>query len=96
MWTAWANILPPAFWAGNQTGEIVVWIVILSILKFLINAQRNNTAELKLCQPEEIITIQVRGERVLSENRLKRKRQRKRKKQEVKGVKRVEKNAQES
>ena len=96
MWTAWANILPPAFWAGNQTDEIVVWTVILSILKFLINAQSNNTAELKLCQPEEIITIQVRGERVLSENRLKRKRQRERKKQEVKGVKRVEKNAQES
>ena len=30
---------------------------------------------LKLCQPEESILIQVRGERVLSENRLERKRQ---------------------
>ena len=40
--------------------------------------------------------IQVRGERVLSENRLDRKRQSNQRKQEVKGVKRVEKNAQES
>ena len=40
--------------------------------------------------------IQVRGERVLSENRLIRKRQSDRKRKEVKGVKRVEKNAQES
>ena len=39
--------------------------------------------------------IQVRGERVLSENRLDRKRQSNQRKQEVKGVKRVEKNAQE-
>ena len=39
--------------------------------------------------------IQVRGERVLSENRLERKRQSDQRKQEVKGVKRVEKNAQE-
>ena len=40
--------------------------------------------------------IQVRGERVLSENRLIRKRQSDRKRKQVKGVKRVEKNAQES
>ena len=40
--------------------------------------------------------FQVRGERVLSENRMKRKRLSDRKKQEVKDVKRVEKNAQES
>ena len=40
--------------------------------------------------------IQVRGERVLSENGLERKRQSSQRKQEVKGVKRVEKNAQES
>ena len=33
-------------------------------------------AELQLCQPQEIVTIQVRGERVLSENRLERKRRR--------------------
>ena len=39
--------------------------------------------------------IQVRGERVLSENRLDRKRQSNQRKQEVKGVKRIEKNAQE-
>ena len=31
-------------------------------------------AELKLFQPEEIVLILVRGERVLSENRLERKR----------------------
>ena len=48
--------------------------------------------ELKLCRPEEIVLIQVRGERVLSENRLERKRQSDQRKQEVKGVKRVEKN----
>ena len=35
---------------------------------------------LKLCQPEESILIQVRGERVLSENRLERRRQSKKKK----------------
>ena len=52
--------------------------------------------ELKLCQPEEIVIIQVRGERVLSENRLERKRQSDQRKQEVKGVKRVDKNAKES
>ena len=40
--------------------------------------------------------FQVRGERVLSENRMKRKRLSDRKKQEVEDVKRVEKNAQES
>ena len=42
--------------------------------------------------------IQVCGERVLSENRMKRKRpsDQKKKKQEVKDVKRVQKNAQES
>ena len=39
--------------------------------------------------------IQVRGERALSENRLDRKRQSNQRKQEVKGVKRVEKNAKE-
>ena len=32
-------------------------------------------AELKLCQLEEIIIIQVRGERVLSESRLERERE---------------------
>ena len=52
--------------------------------------------ELKLCQPEKIVIIQVRGERVLSENRLERKRQSGQRKQEVKGVKRVDKNAKES
>ena len=52
--------------------------------------------ELKLCQPQEIVMIQVRGERVLSENGLERKRQSSQRKQEVKGVKRVEKNAQGS
>ena len=40
--------------------------------------------------------IQVRRERVLSENRMKRNRQSDQKKQEVKDVKRVEKNALES
>ena len=40
--------------------------------------------------------IQVCGEKVLSENRMKRKRPSDQKKQEVKDVKRVEKNAQES
>ena len=50
---------------------------------------------LKLCQPEEIVIIQVRGERVLSENRLEGKRQSDQRKKEVKSVKRVKKNAQE-
>ena len=52
--------------------------------------------ELKLCQPEEIVIIQVRGERVLSGKRLERKRQSGQRKQELKGVKRVDKNAKES
>ena len=52
--------------------------------------------ELRLCQPEEIVIIQVRGERVLSENKLERKTQSGQRQQEVKGVERIEKNAQES
>ena len=44
--------------------------------------------ELKLCQPEEIVIIQVGGERVFSENRLERKIQSAQRKQEVKGVRR--------
>ena len=39
-------------------------------------------AELKLCQSKEIVIIQVHGERVLSENRLERKRQNSQRKQE--------------
>ena len=53
-------------------------------------------AELKLCQPVEIAIIQVRGARVLSEDWLDRKRQYDQRRQEVKGVKRIAKNAQES
>ena len=52
--------------------------------------------ELKLCQPEEIVIIQVRGERVLIENRLDIKRQSDQRKQQVNGIKRVQKNEQES
>ena len=50
-------------------------------------------AELKLCQLEEIIIIQVRGERVLSESRLEREREREsdQKEQEEKCEERVEK-----
>ena len=44
----------------------------------------------------EIAIIQVRGARVLSEDRLDRKRQYDQRRQEVKGVKRIAKNAQES
>ena len=47
-------------------------------------------AELKLCQVEEIIIIQVRGERVLSESRLERERS-DQKEQEEKCEERVEK-----
>ena len=59
-------------------------------MQFLINSQ-TIPAELKLCQREKIVIIQVCGEGVLSENGIKRKRPRDRKKQEVKDVKRVEK-----
>ena len=45
-------------------------------------------AEFKLCQAEEIVIIQVSGERVLSENRLDIKRQSDQRKQQVNGVKR--------
>ena len=50
-------------------------------------------AELKLCQLEEIIIIQVRGERVLSESGLEREREREsdQKEQEEKCEERVEK-----
>ena len=48
------------------------------------------------CQPQEIDIIQVRGEMVLIENKLERKRQSDQRKQEVKGVRQVEKNAKES
>ena len=51
---------------------------------------------LKLCQPGEIVIIQVRRNKVLSECRLERKRQSDQRKQEVKGVKPVERNAQRS
>ena len=47
------------------------------------------------CQPEEIVIIQVREEGALTENRPERKRQSYQRKQEVKGIKRVDKNAQE-
>ena len=50
-------------------------------------------AELTLCQPEEIVIIPLREERVLSENWLERKRQSDQRKQEVKDVKRVKKYA---
>ena len=43
----------------------------------------------------KLIMIQVRGEGVLGENRLERKRQSDQRKHEVKGVKRVQKNAHE-
>ena len=52
--------------------------------------------ELKLCQPEEIVIIQVRGERVLIENRLDIKRESDQRKQQVNSVKRVQEIAQES
>ena len=90
---AWANNLPPAFWVGNRIGEVVVWTVILSIFNQLAKQQYRQS--LKLCQLEEIVIIQVRGERVLSEIGWKEGDNNQRK-QEVKGVKRVEKNAQES
>ena len=54
-------------------------IVTLSILQLIINS--------------EIVIIQVRGEKVLSDHRLKRKTKSDLRKQEIKGVKRVEKNA---
>ena len=53
-------------------------------------------AVFKLCQPEEVVVIQVRGGRVLIENRLDIERQSDQRKQQVNGVKRVQKIAQES
>ena len=50
-------------------------------------------SELKLFQTEEIIMIQVRGERVSSENRLEIERESDQKRKNLKGVERVEKNA---
>ena len=51
-------------------------------------------SELKLFQTEEIIMIQVRGERVSSENRLEIERESdQRERENLKGVERVEKNA---
>ena len=50
----------------------------------------------KLCQPEEVVIIQVRGGRVLIENRLDIERQSDQRKQQINGVKRVQKIAQES
>ena len=61
-------------------------------MQFLINSQSNNTDRVKTLSTGKIVLIKVRGERVLSENRLERKRQSDQRKQEVKGVKRVEKN----
>ena len=51
------------------------------------------TIPAELCQPKQIVLIQVSGERVLSENKLKRKRQSDQRRQEVIGGKRFEKNA---
>ena len=53
-------------------------------------------AEFKLCKLEEMFIIQVRGERVLIENRLNIKRQMIQRKQQVNGVRQVQKIAQES
>ena len=65
--------------------------MILSISQFLINSQSNDTGRSKALSTGQIVIIQVGGERVLSENRLERKRLSYEKKQEVKGVKQVEK-----
>ena len=65
--------------------------MILSILQFLINSQSNDTGRAKALSTGQIVIIQVGGERVLSGNRLERKRLSYKKKQEVKGVKQVEK-----
>ena len=65
--------------------------MILSILQFLINSQSNYTGRAKALSTGQIVIIQVGGERVLSGNRLERKRLSYKKKQEVKGVKQVEK-----
>ena len=65
--------------------------MILSILQFLINSQSNDTGRAKSLSTGQIVIIQVGGERVLSGNRLERKRLSYEKKQEVKGVKQVEK-----
>ena len=65
--------------------------MILSILQFLINSQSNDTGRAKALSTGQIDIIQVGGERVLSGNRLERKRLSYEKKQEVKGVKQVEK-----
>ena len=54
------------------------------------------TIPAEFCQLEEVVMIQVRGERVLIENRLDIKRQSDQRKQQVNGVKRVQKIAQES
>ena len=54
-------------------------------------AKQQYRQSLKLCQPEEIVIIQVRGERIFSESRLERRRQSDHRKQGVKCVKRVEK-----
>ena len=73
-------------------------VELLSILHFLINSQSNNTGRGKLfCQPEEIaINSSSSWREGLNENRPERKRQNDQTKQEVIGVKRVEKNAKES
>ena len=48
--------------------------MILSILQFLINSQSNDTGRAKALSTGQIVIIQVGGERVLSGNRLERKR----------------------
>ena len=71
-----AITLQPAFWAGNHTGEVVV-VVEQQFSVFCIfysTYKATMPALLQLCQPEEIIIIQVPGERVLGENRQERKR----------------------
>ena len=82
--------------------EVVVVVTVLPVV--LIDCRgvevttRKTTipAEFKLCQMEEIVIIQVRGERVFIENRLDIKRQSDQRKQQVNGVKCVQKIAQES
>ena len=67
--------------------------MVLSILQFLISSQSNNTGRTIALSMEEIVLIQVRGERVLGENRLDRKRQSDQRNQPVHNVKKFRKGA---
>ena len=86
VWLSKIDYLQPAFWAGNQTGEVVIEQYLSVICNFWSACKALIPALLQLFQPEEIIVICVEEEFWVKIGWKERDRVTERK-QEVKGVK---------